>query len=221
MGVSSTKVLLLDDDDVLRRRLERQISAQPNFEVVGSVSDPSKLPTYLDFLQPDVVLVGIELIGLEKFGDPSEWSRSWPRTKFIVLSPLPSEPFAKRTINAGAHGYLHQYAPLSVLLESINAVVSGELVVWPRVSDRRILQQASEQRPNDSLEPYRFSGPELQLLTLSRQGKGITAIAAELHLSSAEVYSLTECVAFKLSLQLRHDSLMLRARSSRSEQLVV
>lgn len=119
------RVLLVDDHQILRQVLELALDAEPDLRVVGaSANAESALPAVAALL-PDLVLMDLDLPGMDGIEATRQMSRRHPLVRVVVLTASCSRGLVVAALDAGAWGYLLKEDPLDQLLASIRAVRDG------------------------------------------------------------------------------------------------
>ena len=137
-------IVLLDNDAVLRDGLESLIEGTDDLSVVGSLASAADLPKCLDFIQADVVVMGLVFDGTDGLRCLSDWSLAHPGIKFLVMSQLPEDVCAERALTAGASGYLMKTTETADLFDGIRRVAGGEIVVSPTIASLQLAQAAMQ-----------------------------------------------------------------------------
>jgi DNA-binding NarL/FixJ family response regulator len=205
----STRVLLADDQELMRIGFRMVIDSQPDIEIVGEAANGREAVAAAKQLSPDVVLMDVrmpELDGLEATRMIVEQAGA---TRIIVLTTFDLDEYVYAALRAGASGFLLKDAPPGELLSAIRAVASGDAVVAPSVT-RRLLSSYAHRLPAPDA-PDRESEQRLQLLTarehevLLQVARSLSnaEIAEQLVLSEATVKSHVGRILAKLELRDR------------------
>jgi DNA-binding NarL/FixJ family response regulator len=203
MSEGRISVYLVDANVAFRNRLQHWLLAKPDIDIIGSVSRPSELPALLD---ADLVVVDLAFAGENTLRWLEGYVTRYEGANVLVLSNDPEDSYAQRVLNAGARGYLMKTATPARLLAAIRKAAAGRFVVSPRMASR--LYRGGTNR---SEAQHRYSEQEFEAWKLSKQGYSNAAVAAELNISVGEVVLLKRCIATKLTLHLRRDTLSLRS----------
>jgi DNA-binding NarL/FixJ family response regulator len=189
------RLLIVDDQPLVRAGFRMILSAQPDFAVLGEAGDGAQALRLVEQLTaagtpPDVVVMDIRMPVL----DGVEATRRLCATKagpprVIVLTTFDTDEEAFAALQAGASGFLLKNAPPEDLLAAIRAVASGDAVVAPRVTRRlldRFAGQLGPPRPEDG-RLGQLTDREREVLLLIAQGLSNAEIAERLYLAEATV----------------------------------
>src|SRR5690606_31488978 len=203
-----TTILLADDHALLRRGFRMVLESEPDLRVVGEAADGRVALQQVAALAPDVVLMDVRMPG----GDGIEATRrivaEHPATRVLVLTTFDLDEYAFGALQAGASGFLLKNAEPAELVRAVRAVVAGDAVVAPRITQLLLemvsgqllsrLDGAAHDPRLDSLTPR-----ELEVLRLVTAGMSNGEIAAALHLSTTTVKTHTGNLLAKLGLRDR------------------
>jgi two-component system, NarL family, response regulator NreC len=182
------KVVVADDQMIVRRGLVSLLSLNNNFEVVGEAVDGQSAVVLALSKDPDVVLMDVNMPGKDGLKATSEIRARLPQIKILVLSGYDSSEYVEKILASGAHGYLLKTTSPDELYAAIEAVYAGEAFFSPRIS--KILLDnyvGNMQQPLRKKSPAEYTGPlskrECEILKLVALGKSHQQIASLLHLS--------------------------------------
>jgi DNA-binding NarL/FixJ family response regulator len=203
----STRILLVDDQELLRMGFRMVLEAQAGMEVVGEAGDGAEAVALTRQLEPDVVLMDVRMPGMDGVQATRALVDGGSRSHVIILTTFDLDEYAHAALRAGASGFLLKDAPTADLLSAIRAVASGDAVVAPSTT-RRLLATIAHQLP---VAEASAAAPELSSLTprehevLIAVARGLSnaEIAAELVLSEATVKTHVGRVLSKLGLRDR------------------
>ena len=139
----SIRVLLVDDHQMLRVGLCTMIGEASDIEVVGEAADGATAVELTRRLQPDVVLMDIQLPGLNGVEATRRIVREMPEVKVVMLTMYREENQALEALRVGAMGYLHKDTNHDELLGTIRSVAAGEAMLTPQLA-ARVLSHASQ-----------------------------------------------------------------------------
>ncbi|WP_018684324.1 response regulator [Actinokineospora enzanensis] len=204
------RVVLVDDQELMRVGFRMVLGAQEDMEVVGEAGDGRAAIELADKLRPDVVLMDVRmpvLDGVEATRVITEQGTS----KVLVMTTFDLDEYALSALRNGASGFLLKDTPPSHLVSALRSVASGDAVVSPSVT-RRLLDRflgpgGGELRDASVLDV--LTEREREVLVLMAQGLSNTEIARKLFLSEATVKTHVGRVLSKLELRDRVQAVVL------------
>lgn len=198
----TTQILIADDHGVLRAGLRALLNNEPDLEVVGEAANGEEALRLAGELQPDVVLMDINMPG----GDGIETTRhllaAWPDARVLILTFHEDECLLQAAIRAGAAGYILKRAVESELINAIRAVSRGELYVHSAMT-RALLADAPIAPPTQRAAVDILTPRETEVLGLLAQGYTNRQIADLLTISVRTVESHRANLMDKLDLHSR------------------
>jgi len=210
----TVRVLVADDNELLRAGLVTVLSSDPDVTVVGEVSDGRAALLATARQRPDVVLMDVEMPG----GDGIEATRSiragHPDTAVLVLTMFDLDEYVVGALHAGAAGFVLKTTEPAELLRAVHACARGSNAFGPTVMDRLVTSFVGQQ-------PARSTAPEIAQLTdreldvLRSMAKGLSnaEIAAELYLAETTVKTHVARILAKLGVRDRLQAVVLAHRS--------
>ncbi|MEO8008919.1 MAG: response regulator transcription factor, partial [Betaproteobacteria bacterium] len=139
-GATRIRVLIVDDQALIRRGMTLMLSVEPDMEVVGQASDGVQAVELAERLRPDVVLMDLHMPNKGGVAATREITLSLPHTHVLVLTTLDAEEAVFEAVRAGAHAYLLKDASEDEVLESVRAVHRGESRLTPQIA-RKVMDQ--------------------------------------------------------------------------------
>lgn len=196
----ATRILIVDDHELLRQGLHELIASKPDLEVCGEATDEAGAIKQFHELQPDLMIVDISL----KEGDGIDLIKrihaESPAVRMLVLSMHDESLYAQRVLRAGASGYVSKQAPSGTILDAIRCVLDGKLYFSPQLA-QRLLQRAASGRIQESESLVEtLSDRELEIFEQIGRGLQTRQIAATLKLSPKTVHSYRERLKQKLNI---------------------
>jgi DNA-binding NarL/FixJ family response regulator len=203
----STRILLVDDQELLRMGFRMVLEAQDGLEVVGEAGDGAEAVALTRQLEPDVVLMDVRMPGMDGVQATRALVEGGSRSHVIILTTFDLDEYAHAALRAGASGFLLKDAPTADLLSAIRAVASGDAVVAPSTT-RRLLATIAHQLPiaESGRAPTALSSltpREREVLIAVARGLSNAEIADELVLSEATVKTHVGRILAKLGLRDR------------------
>jgi DNA-binding NarL/FixJ family response regulator len=203
----STRILLVDDQELLRMGFRMVLEAQDGLEVVGEAGDGAEAVALTRQLEPDVVLMDVRMPGMDGVQATRALVDGGSRAHIIILTTFDLDEYAHAALRAGASGFLLKDAQTADLLSAIRAVASGDAVVAPSTT-RRLLATIAHQLPVAETgaalpEPSSLTPREREVLMAVARGLSNAEIADELVLSEATVKTHVGRILAKLALRDR------------------
>jgi DNA-binding NarL/FixJ family response regulator len=210
----SVRVLLVDDQALIRAGFRMILEAEDDLEVVGECSDGAQAVDSVRRLKPDVVLMDIrmpEVDGIEATrritgGDGD------PPVKVLMLTTFDLDEYVYDALRAGASGFLLKDTPADQLVDGIRLVAQGDALLAPSVT-RRLIQEFSRAAParRDEAPPAldQLTPRELEVFRLLARGLSNAEIAAELVVSDTTVKTHVARILMKLELRDRVQAVVL------------
>ncbi|HZR43811.1 MAG TPA: response regulator transcription factor [Ktedonobacteraceae bacterium] len=198
------RILLVDDHRIVREGLASMLSTQPDLQVVGEAATGDEAITQIKRLQPEIVLLDLEMPGLDGVS-VLEWTREeFPIVRVIVLTAYGSSELILDAVRAGAKGYLLKGASLEEVLRAVRIVASGGSLLEPAVTER--LLGSMERILRGDRGPEVLTEREREILTRIARGLSNKAIGEELHLAERTVKFHTTIIFRKLGVANRAEA---------------
>lgn len=206
------RVLVVDDQAIVRNGLRLILSEVPGVTVVGEAGDGREAIELARVTAPDVVMMDVRMPRLDGIRAVSDVLAAAPRTRVIMLSTFGDDHEVMGALRAGASGYLLKDSDPNDIAAAVVAVANGESVVSPGVTrgliDAALTAQPAEVHPGPNLEEV-LSPRELDVLRLIATGRTNLQIAADLYLSEPTVKTHVSSLLGKLALRSRVQAVIL------------
>jgi DNA-binding NarL/FixJ family response regulator len=203
--MSKIRVLLADDQDIIRTGLTIILNHQPDIEVVGQAADGLEAVEAAKQLQPDVVLMDIKMPHLNGIQATRQIVAALPKTQIIILTTYDTDDWVFDGIRAGAVGYLLKDTSGDNLAEAVRGALRGESQIDPTVARKvlREFQQVTSRRavppqPVDDEPLEQLTDREEDILKLLAAGLANKEIAQQLSLSEGTVKNHISAILAKL-----------------------
>jgi DNA-binding NarL/FixJ family response regulator len=208
------RVLLADDEELVRTGLRMILDAEPDITVVGDAVDGQQALTQVQRLGPDIVLMDIRMPRMDGLEATRRLNAEGSGVKVVVLTTFDLDEHVYAALSAGASGFLLKDAPASQLLHAIRVAMAGDALLAPSVT-RRLITRFTDGRPPATKPelPAELTARETEVLTLMAQGLSNAEIAAHLIVGDATVKTHVARVLAKLGVRDRVQAVVLAYRS--------
>jgi DNA-binding NarL/FixJ family response regulator len=201
--MAKTRILLVDDHDIVRLGLMTLLNDQPDMEVVGEASTAAEAVRAAAAVMPDVVLMDIRLPGEGGIEAARQMTAKFPNIKVVMLTSFADDELVMRAISAGAVGYVLKQVGNEELLRAIQAAARGEAMLDPATT-ARLLSRVREAERKAQEDAFRdLTDREMDVLKHLAKGKTNAEIAALLNLSEKTVGNYVSNMFEKLHLNNR------------------
>ena len=198
------RVLIADDQEMIRSGLRLILAAEPDIDVVAEASDGKEAVAAARRLRPDVTLMDIRMPRLDGIEATRLLATTPSPTRVVVLTTFDLDTYVYEALRAGASGFLLKNAPAEELVQAIRVVASGDGLLDPAVTRRVIAEFArTPAPPQPPPELASLTEREVEVLHLIAQGLSNAEIAARLHVSEATVKTHVARMLSKLQLRDR------------------
>ena len=205
MSEQAVRVLLVDDDDLMRAGLKAVLSSDEGIEVVGEAGDGRTGVERARSARPDVVLMDVRMPDLDGIAATREVLVAAPDSRVVILTTFEQDDYIFGALNAGASGFLLKRTGPEELLAAIHTVAAGDSLLSPSVTRTVIERMARQPTPEigssrllDALTPR-----EREVLVLLARGLSNSEIAAELVIEESTAKTHVKRVLMKLHLRDR------------------
>ena len=212
------KVLIVDDQSLLRMGFQMILEAEPDIEVAGQAADGATGISMTAALHPDVVLMDVRMPGMDGIQATAAITAAAPASKVLILTTFDLDEYVFAGLKAGASGFLLKDAPPADLLTAIRTVAGGEAVLAPTAT-RRLIDQFVSLLPGPGQQPDRdallakLTGREQAVFTRLAAGRSNREIAGQMHLSPGTVKIHVGRILAKLGLRNRVQAVVLAYES--------
>jgi DNA-binding NarL/FixJ family response regulator len=215
------RVLVVDDQTVVREGLVMLLGLSAGIEVVGAAADGEEAVRLVSERQPDVVLMDLRMPHMDGIEATRRIVRDNPATRIVVLTTYADDASIFGALEAGALGYLTKGASAQEIQRAIRTVYTGEALLEPAVQLRVIRAAIAHDRPASPREghlPDELTAREGEVLRLVAQGRNNAEIAAQLVITEATVKTHVNNIFSKASLRDRAQAVVYAIRHGLVDQ---
>jgi DNA-binding NarL/FixJ family response regulator len=203
----SIRVLIVDDDPLLRAGLKMMLAGAPDIRVVGEAGDGGGVLGLIDRLVPDVVLMDIRMPGTDGLTATEAVRRRPNAPEVIILTTFDADEHVLRALRAGAAGFVLKDTPPAEIVDSVRRVAAGQPVLSPTVTKRlitRVAASGTDQRKTKAINRLaELNDREREIAVAVGEGKSNAEISATLYLSVPTVKTHVSRILTKLDLNNR------------------
>jgi DNA-binding NarL/FixJ family response regulator len=200
MTVPRVRVLIVDDDDLMRAGLRGVLASDERIELVGEADDGRQAVYRTRLLKPDVVLMDVRMPDLDGISATRELLTAFPDVKVVILTTFEQDDYIFGALSAGASGFLLKRTRPEELIAAIHTIAAGDSLLSPSVTSRVIERMAGQPSPDatrdarlDELTPR-----ETEVLSLMARGLSNAEIAATLVIEESTVKTHVKRILAKL-----------------------
>jgi DNA-binding NarL/FixJ family response regulator len=201
------KVLLVDDQDLVRTGVRMILETEDDLEIVGEARNGSEGVAMARRLRPDVILMDVRMPGMDGVEATRTLTALDPPlpSRILILTTYDLDEYVFAALRAGAAGFLLKHAPSDALIDGVRTVARGEGLLAPQITSRVIEAFADVQPPstNPPTELERLTARERDVFDLLVKGRSNTQIAADLYVEPSTVKTHVAHALAKLDLSDR------------------
>jgi len=225
---AKVRVLIAEDQALVRRGTSVLLSMEPDMEVVGQACDGIEAVAMAGQLRPDIVLMDLHMPRLGGVAATREITRNLPGTQVLVLTTLNDDETVFEAVRAGAHGYLLKDVTEQELLETIRALRRGESRLTPQIA-RKVMDQfrrlarsepalvGDQIAEKGGADTEALNEKEEKILRLITEGMSNRQIAAAMSLAEGTVKNYVSRIMEKLHANTRTALAVISARQRRTD----
>jgi DNA-binding NarL/FixJ family response regulator len=200
-----TRVLIADDDDLMRAGLVELLSADPEIEIVGEASTGREAVDCARRLAPDVVLMDVRMPDLDGIAATRELARAAPSVRVLILTTFEQDDYVFGALRAGASGFLVKRTRPEDLIGAVHTIAAGDSLLSPSVT-RRVIDRMAQQPTPDLADQARLdhlTPREREVLALVARGLSNREIATALVVEESTIRTHLKRILMKLGLRDR------------------
>jgi DNA-binding NarL/FixJ family response regulator len=211
----STRVLLADDQQMVRAGFRMILESEPDIEVVGEAENGEQAAAATRRLRPDVVLMDIQMPGVDGLQATRRITGSAElASRVVILTTFELDEYVFEALQAGASGFLLKNAPPEELLQAVRVVAAGDALLAPSVT-RRIIEHFARRPPKPEVGARleSLTQREREVLVMLARGRSNAELAAELFVTEGTVKTHVSSLLAKLGLRDRVQAVVLAYES--------
>lgn len=197
------KVIICDDQAIVRDGLSMMLKLEKDIEVVGTADDGDAAVELALKLKPDLVLMDLKMPAMNGVEATRQIKTSFPEIKILVLTTYSDDEWVFDAIRNGAAGYLLKDTPREDLIKAIRGTMVGRTYVDPLIAGKVLDRITSQQTQPATLLTAKLTDREIEILRLIASGFSNTDIAAKLFLSEGTVRNHVSAILNKMGVSDR------------------
>ena len=199
------RVLIADDDDLMRAGLVEMLVSDPAIEIVGQASTGREAVERTRRLDPDVVLMDVRMPDLDGIEATRQLARAAPRTRVLILTTFEQDDYVFGALRAGASGFLLKRTRPEELIAGVHTIAAGDSLLSPSVT--RLVIEPTAQQPmpelTDQAKLEELTPREREVFELLARGLSNREIATELVVEESTIRTHVKRIMMKLDLRDR------------------
>jgi DNA-binding NarL/FixJ family response regulator len=209
------RVLLVDDQAMIRQGLRMILDAEPGLTIVGEAADGAEAVALVPAAKPDVVLMDVRMPKLDGIAACARICAAANPPRVLMLTTFDLEDYVYSALRAGASGFLLKDAPADQLVEAIEVVARGDAQLAPQITRLLIEEVARRPTVDHAAHPWvdELTERESEVLRLMSRGRSNAEIAGDLYLGEATVKTYVGRVLAKLGARDRVQAVVMAYES--------
>lgn len=212
MTADSIRLLVVDDQELMRRGMRMMLDAEPDLQVVGEASSGQEAIDVTARVDPHVVLMDVRMPGMDGIDATRRIIAASPDVRVLILTTFDLDEYAFGGLRAGASGFLLKNAPPHELMAAIRAVAAGDALVSPRVTRAMLDLFASRLPRGTASTPSRLGDlteRELEIFGAIAEGLNNAELARRFFVTESTVKTHVGRILYKLDLRDRVQAVIL------------
>ncbi len=197
-------LMLVDDQDLIRRGLSALLSTDPDLKVIGEAGNGQEALPLVACLLPDVVLMDVRMPVMDGVAGAAAICQQFPKTKVLMLTTFDDQTYVTQALQAGASGYLLKDTPFEELTQAIRLVNKGYTQIGPGLATKTIYPAPMIGLTEEEAKRWAMlSEREKEIVRLIAQGQNNREIAQSLHIAEKTVKNYLTNILSQLNLRDR------------------
>ncbi|MFO7461167.1 MAG: response regulator transcription factor [Desulfatiglandales bacterium] len=197
----TVRVLLADDHQIMRQGLRSLINKEPGMEVIAQASNGQEAIKLAFELRPNVILMDVNMPGLNGIDASSQILARLPETKILALSMHSTRKFVLGMLKAGVSGYMLKDCAFEELIHAVRTLMAGQVYLSPKIAGTLIEDYRSLASVRESLSTHLLTVREREVLQSIAEGKSTKEIADSLNLSVKTIETHRRNIMEKLNIR--------------------
>ncbi len=203
---SPTGVLIVDDHRMFREGIRRWLARYSRFKVMGEAASAEEAIKIMQQASPAIVILDIRMQGPSGIDLARRLRREWPDVKILVLSGYDFDQYVRALARIGIHGYLLKDSPQEALIEALDEISRGGVVLPPRIASKIMRSYASDIEIDPRNSRWDLTVREIEVLECLHEGLRNTDIASRLDISPRTVETHVSSIISKLGARTRTEA---------------
>lgn len=200
------RVLIVDDHRMFREGIRLRLARHGRFKVVGEAANYDEAIKIMQQAAPSIVILDIRMPGFTGIELARYLRREWPDVKILVLSGYDFDQYVRALARIGIHGYLLKDAGQEALIEALDEIARGGVVLPPRIASKVMRSYASDSVNEGRKARWDLTVREIEVLECLHEGLRNADIASRLDISTRTVEAHVSSIISKLGARSRTDA---------------
>lgn len=201
-----TKVLIVDDHRMFREGIRSRLARHPRFRVVGEASTADEALRIMREASPSIVVLDIRMPKVSGIELARRIRTDWPEVKLLVLSGYDFDQYVRALARIGIHGYLLKDSPQEALIEALDQIASGGVVLPPRIASKVMRTYSAGSPHAETARRWDLTVREIEILECLHEGMRNADIASTLDISTRTVETHVSRIISKLDARSRTEA---------------
>jgi len=200
------KILIVDDHRMFREGIRSRLARYSRFKVMGEAASAEEAIKIMQQAVPSIVILDIRMQGPSGIDLARRLRREWPDVKILVLSGYDFDQYVRALARIGIHGYLLKDSPQEALIEALDEIARGGVVLPPRIASTIMRSYASDTETEDRHPRWDLTIREIEVLECLHEGLRNADIASRLAISPRTVETHVSSIISKLGARSRTEA---------------